>query len=304
MTSSAFVESVFLQARNVRLLPYRLQARWRLLFFRRAGWHKTRDGFWMQLDPDQYIDRAIIRNKGVWEPATRSLLQACLKPGDAFIDIGGHKGYFSCVAAQIVGRTGAVLSFEPDPRVFDALAENVRRNGFFQITPIETALAAHEGTLALSLTRNFGNTSSFPNRIAAQEVVKRIVVPCGTLDRLVASKPGRLGSRDVPLIKIDAEGAEPLIWQGMQNLVARYRPLVALEINYGAFEASRQSVAEFQEALARAGYVDLYEYSADGLRHSLALRRIDIVRERRSRVDVLAVPAGSDRFAPLEPAVS
>src|SRR5262249_10834014 len=161
-------------------------------------------------EPEQFIDRQIIASRGVWEAPLRRFMMALVRPGDVFIDIGAHKGYLTCLAAQLVGPTGKVISFEPDPRAFSALKDNLERNRFSHVDAFQLALGSEAGTIPLSLTKTLGNTSSFPNRIAIQEVEKTIEVPCVALDEAIAHYVNRSDAR-VTLIKMDAEGAEPLI---------------------------------------------------------------------------------------------
>jgi FkbM family methyltransferase len=261
--------------------------------FSKPGWKRTKDGFWMHLDPAQFVDREIVRNGGVWEPGLRAVLRACLRPGDAFIDIGAHKGFLTGVAAQLVRRSGIVISVDPDPRAFAALSENVRRNSFSQVKLEQIALGAQEGSILLAVTATLGNTSSFPNRIAIQDVVETIEVPCTTLDQLLSRVP--LGNRALPLIKIDVEGAEPLVWKGMQEVIERYCPMFALEINYASLHAAGFKISEFSYQMQQSGYTSFYEYDENG-----RLTPTDIERERDLLVDVLAVPRrGHDRFAGL-----
>src|SRR5439155_4312220 len=98
-------------------------------------------------------------------------------------------------------------------------------NGFSHVSMFQTALGAEEGTLSLSLTETIGQTSAFPHHIAAREIIRSIEVPCVPLDRLIAADDRLLGTRDLPLIKMDAEGSEPLIWPGMRQLIHKYRPI-------------------------------------------------------------------------------
>ena len=59
------------------------------------------------------------------EPHIGDFLKYYIKPGDTFIDVGAHVGYFTCLGAQAVGTTGLVLAFEPSPKAFTILKENV-----------------------------------------------------------------------------------------------------------------------------------------------------------------------------------
>lgn len=61
---------------------------------------------------------------GCYEPELVALLRQVLDPGATFVDVGAHIGYFSIVAAALVGESGAVQSFEPDPDCFSRLVVN------------------------------------------------------------------------------------------------------------------------------------------------------------------------------------
>ncbi len=239
----------------------------------------------MHLDPQQSVDREVVLDGGIWAPGLSAVLRSRLSAGDAFIDIGAHKGYFSCLAAKLVGPSGLVVSIDPDPRAFEGLIRNVERNAYANVSAHQIALGAEEGTVAISLTATLGNTSSFPNRLAAPDVVQAISVPCTTLDRLLTITP--LNGRRLPLIKIDAEGAEPLIWAGMQETLHQYRPVVAVEINYASLQAAGVPIRDFQAQMKASGYTRFFEYRVEHGR--IALAPCDILIERDVLVDVLAL---------------
>ena len=48
-----------------------------------------------------------------------------LKQGDTFVDIGAHFGYFTLLAAHLVGNSGKVYGIEPAKGTFEVLKENV-----------------------------------------------------------------------------------------------------------------------------------------------------------------------------------
>ena len=101
---------------------------------------------------DQTISRRI-REDGIWEPYETSLLLSMLQPGDVFVDVGANIGYFSVLAAVVVGEGGAVFAFEPDPDNFRLLRDNVALNGFEQqVVTVEAGLAVicRDGYLFLS----------------------------------------------------------------------------------------------------------------------------------------------------------
>src|SRR5262245_44076596 len=63
-----------------------------------------------------------------YEPDVTGAIVAALKPGDVFVDIGANIGYFTVLAAQVVGAGGRVVAFEPHEGARDVLEDVVRRN--------------------------------------------------------------------------------------------------------------------------------------------------------------------------------
>jgi FkbM family methyltransferase len=260
-----------------------------------------KDGFWMHLDPSQSVDREMVKRGGVWEPALREIIRCCARQGDVVIDIGAHKGWATCLMAQRVGKSGHVISVDPDPRAFAALLKNVMRNDFSQVSAHQVAIGESNGAVKLSLTGTLGNTSRFPNYIAQPDVVQEIEAVCVTLDSLMSTFD--MKGRDLPLIKIDAEGAEPLIWEGMQEVLKRYKPTVAMEINYASLEAAKLGLTEFKQALVDVGYTSCFQTLFEGSGRGsgrLRLRETDIRPQGELLIDVLVVPNVESRMGLIE----
>ena len=83
-------------------------------------------------EQDQFVSRRI-REHGVWEPYETSLVLRLLQPGDVFVDVGANIGYFSVLAASLVGDAGKVFAFEPDPDNFQLLCANAELNGLDEL---------------------------------------------------------------------------------------------------------------------------------------------------------------------------
>jgi len=74
-------------------------------------------------------------------------LASTLEKGEVFFDVGANIGFYSLFAAQRVGPTGRVFSFEPDPMTFESLERSARRNGFAWQTCVNVALSDREGEM-------------------------------------------------------------------------------------------------------------------------------------------------------------
>jgi FkbM family methyltransferase len=171
---------------------------------------------------------------GVFEGDLTQAILACLQPGQVFFDVGAHFGYYSLLAAEIVGPAGRVFAFEPTPRTHRILAENVESHPNVEALPY--AVHRARGTLELS---DFGPTYSAFNSLLPPRLDEatrrrlgphplashRITVEAWSLDAFVAERG--IGP---DFVKIDAESAELAILEGMETTLASSRPLVALEV--------------------------------------------------------------------------
>src|SRR5258707_1134165 len=88
--------------------------------------HGPSEGLWIRLNPRTGENV----QKGIGEPQVQKALVDHLRPGMTFYDVGANIGFFSLMAARIVGPEGRVISFEADPEIAARLRENLARNQF------------------------------------------------------------------------------------------------------------------------------------------------------------------------------
>lgn len=124
--------------------------------------------------------------EGVYEKEVTRLFQRLLRPGMTCVDIGANIGYFSILAASIVGSAGRVYAFEPDPENVEFLRKNVALNRYQDIIRIEPCCLSDErGTVVLYRdATNRGNHS-----LARLNIVRErsaVHVPCVTLDQYLS----------------------------------------------------------------------------------------------------------------------
>jgi FkbM family methyltransferase len=217
-------------------LGYRMRKRVRLV----TGQH-------IEVDPFDVVGGEIARN-GCYEPETVALWRAVLDPGMVVVDIGAHVGQYTIIASPLVGRTGSVHAFEPDPETFRQLVANVAINHCHNIVCSEAALSREAGTACFYLAdvSNIGGSSLRPT-VCYRGRQREVRVE--TLDSYAATRS--LTRLDV--LKADVEGAELLVLEGGAALLARCRPLMILEfsINTRAFGYTE---ADLRQRLAEWGY--------------------------------------------------
>ncbi|MDR7505918.1 MAG: FkbM family methyltransferase [Armatimonadota bacterium] len=74
-----------------------------------------------------------------------------LSPGDVFVDVGAHIGYWSILAARIIGPEGKVVALEPDPEAAELCRSNIHANELSGIVDVIQAAAwSTEGQVEFS----------------------------------------------------------------------------------------------------------------------------------------------------------
>ena len=208
---------------------------------------RTHDGFLMDLDLADFLQRHIYVT-GTWEPATAAALTARLKPGDVFIDIGANVGYFSLLAAQIVGTEGRVLAFEPNPEVFERLRRNADLNTATCIQMYRLGIGAQAGTARFFIDPS-GNTGA--SSLAGQtRDGNNLDIQLDTLDNISQLE----NLTRVAMLKIDIEGAELQALQGARNVLHIHRPDIICEVSEGSLEKMGASKEALYDLLAEFGY--------------------------------------------------
>ena len=146
-----------------------------------------------------------------------------LKPGDVFVDVGANIGYFSVLAASVVGPTGAVFAFEPDPENYRLLKANVTLNDMADcVSPVQSALSdvSGDGRLYLSAD-NLGDHQLFVGDESRESVSVAMLRGCEYL----AEKTSR-----IDLVKIDVQGSEHHALVGLMPLLSVVDPAPTLII--------------------------------------------------------------------------
>ena len=203
------------------------------------------DGFRMLVNPQDNCGGSLYY-RGCYEPeetACVTRLLAEVQPS-VFIDIGANIGYYTLLAAS--RGVPRLLAVEASPRIAPSLQRNVAFNGLgSRIEIIPAALSDRECTLRFWLNRqehNFGTGSLIPRPDLGES--ESIDVRCYSGDTLFAGV-----ARGPALVKIDVEGGEQFVLQGMAGFLERIRPTVAIEVHPLELRASGHSAERVTEFL-------------------------------------------------------
>jgi FkbM family methyltransferase len=209
------------------------------------------EGLWLHLNPR--TGRNYFEGGG--EPEVQAVLREQLRPGMIFYDVGANIGFFSLLAARLVGKEGRVVAFEADPEVAGRLREHVARNAFGWIAVEEKAVWSEPRTVYFARTDPATSPDRGLGHVVAAGSDDTIRVSAESLDDYIKTQ------RAPDFLKCDVEGAEVEVFRGAQRLLKEKRPGIICEMH--SDENQRVVVEEFSR----------YGYSCKpcGTNHILAL---------------------------------
>ena len=161
-------------------------------------------------------------------PLTRFFIKN-FKENDIFYDIGANYGFYSYLAKTLINR-GEVHSFEPNPTVFEYFKKNKKGQDIYLNN---CAVGDKDGEVYLfgSFKENIyrSGSSSIVESVASYELNKdfydhKISISSIRLDTYVKS------NKPPTIVKIDVEGAEPLVIRGGENMLSMFSPVIIMEV--------------------------------------------------------------------------
>ena len=217
-----------------------------------------------------------------WEQDLQRLLEAMDLRGGVCLDVGANIGIHSLLMSGLVGPEGRVFAFEPEPRNFALLQENLALNGLTNVTAIAAAVGDAVGTCRLALNpHNFGDHS-----VASGPGGPGREVPLTTVDVALGSVPAGA----VRFVKVDVQGYEQHVLRGMRKTLGQNPDaILALEVFPQALRAAGGSGRGLMEWLKEAG-MDGWEF-LPRLQPVQAPWVYDLIRAR-DQVDVMVCRNG------------
>lgn len=184
---------------------------------------------WMVTDEPQVVSYAetlkinipksgsgsLIYYQGFSEIETATFVRSFLDLGMIFVDVGAHIGEYTLLAAKLVGETGEVHAFEPQPSLFPLLQDSIQINNFDHVKPNQLALCDHIGEVEFEVFDE-PSVSSIKKQSSTKTAAEIIRVSTTSLD-IYSTEIGR----KIDLIKVDVEGAEKLVFEGATSLMSR-----------------------------------------------------------------------------------
>lgn len=150
--------------------------------------------------------------RGNYEPQVSRLIADYLTNGDIFLDVGANIGYFSRLAHDVVGKNGKVYAFEAEHNNFSALTKNTK--SCVNVIPVNLAASDKNSFINVKHSSHSSCHSILDTDIYLDGTEFR--VPAITIDHFWYHF---LEKKHIRLIKLDVEGAELLVLNGMQNVL-------------------------------------------------------------------------------------
>lgn len=213
------------------------------------------------LDPeDQHFVPYTLMNFRAYESAETDFLKSVIQADSVVLDIGANCGWYSLALARHCP-TARIHAFEPVPHTHDILLRNIQHNALGNIETHRLAFSNQEGTLEFLYTPRCSGATSLlkAGQPASLEQLEKITCPGTTLDSFCTRHGLAPG-----IIKCDVEGAELMVIQGGEKMLATHKPVILIEL---LRKWSRQFGYHPNHAvtlLARHGY-RAYTLSTSGL---------------------------------------
>ncbi|MEA2384560.1 MAG: hypothetical protein QOH72_4531 [Solirubrobacteraceae bacterium] len=204
-------------------------------------------GHRIRLDPN---DSLLLSVNGVYEETEARLFERSIRPGDVVVDVGGHIGYYTLLAARAAGPNGHVYAFEPERGNFALLAANVADNGYAQrVTAVNKAVMAQDGELRIYVSPD--NAGDHHVYAVGDDDRPSYAIEGVALDEFFAARP----DKTVNVVKMDVQGAEPSALRGMRGLLdVNENVLLFTELAPPSLRDAGSSAREYVEALADVGF--------------------------------------------------
>lgn len=156
---------------------------------------------------------------GTYEAYMQQAFIEYVRKGDVVYDVGAHAGYHSLFCSLLVGSTGKVCAFEPNPNNLVSIRRQLRLNSPNQVCLLPYALS--DRSAGARLDTSYGPSQGQLSSSGDTQVEAR------TIDSLVAD-----GSCPAPnVMKIDVEGHEHEVLIGAMNTLRKHRPIVLCDYN-------------------------------------------------------------------------
>ncbi len=204
---------------------------------RRKKWDLTRKsikhvyGYDICLNPNDHEVSPSIGATGWYEPHITELFRKLVKRGMTVVDIGANIGWYTLMAAKLVGPTGIIMAYEPEPVNFAILDRSIALNGFSNVKLMRKCVSDADGECILYLSEENPGGHSTIQKVGVQAIKVESV----TLDSALCDID------QIDVMKIDIEGGESSALTGATKTLEKTNHLI-IEWNRSSWERSESLI--------------------------------------------------------------
>lgn len=188
---------------------------------------------------------------GTHEPLNTKMLAKQLRKDMVCLDLGANIGYYTLLESKIVGNNGKIIAIEPSPVNFSILQKNIQMEGATNIEVYNLAGGDKDGKIKFLLKKQ-----SNLSRIVSENEIKSsdniVEVSVRKLDGFLEEQ----SLKKLDFIRMDVEGYEFFIYEGIRNSIRKYRPAMQIEVH--AHHLGEKRTREFLKKLKEDGYETEY----------------------------------------------
>jgi FkbM family methyltransferase len=167
-------------------------------------------------------------------------------PGDVVFDLGAHSGVTTYHFAQLIGPTGRVYAFEPDPSTYELLLRNIALHDMKNVVAVPIAIGGENATRPFNVEGSLG--AAFTDIVDRRGRMAVTDVQCLTLQTACA----KFG---IPaLVKVDIEGAELEMLEAAVDFIRTTPMHLAVDTNHPVPQGGDITSSRVESLLRRAGY--------------------------------------------------
>lgn len=183
---------------------------------------------------------------GVYEKCVTASLPRIIEEGMTVVDLGANIGYYTLLASRLVGISGRVYAFEPEPICYEYLQRNIVTNGCRNVVAVEKAVSNRTGEAHFIASKATRGRVSVLSTDTPSSVVQAV-----TMDDFFAEE----GWPPVGLVKLDIEGSERAALQEMRGLSSRSPRLkLIMELNMSAMRQAGVTPQDVASTLLELGF--------------------------------------------------
>jgi FkbM family methyltransferase len=217
---------------------------------------------------------------GIWEEAIEASILSLLHQDETVVEVGCNMGYHTLAMCEKIGRGGRLYGFEANPEVYRLLLLSLEYNDFnLQAITHNFAVSDHEGVAQLAYRPGQIGSGSIVAGVHRQFATDVVDVQTRKLDDVLDDVS------DVAMLRMDAEGSEPLIVRGAERLISRSPNLKIVTEWSPGMMAGSVDVNAYVDGLDAMGFrawrIDgKAQFTPLGIHELIDLRHCEIVLSR------------------------